>query len=147
MDTVVRATTIYFFLLVFLRLSGKRTMQQITTFDFVLLLVIGESTQQGLIGDDFSLTTAMLLITSLIGIDIGISLLKDRFKGFEKLVEGTPLVLVEHGEPIDHAMRKSRVDANDIMQAAREMQGLERMEQIKYAVLERSGSISIVPAS
>ena len=147
MDTVVRATTIYFFLLVVLRLSGKRTMQQITPFDFVLLLVIGESTQQGLIGDDFSLTTALLLITSLVGIDIAISLLKDRFKGFEKLVESTPLVLVEHGRPIDQALRKSRVDENDIMQAAREMQGLERMEQIKFAVLARSGAISIIPAS
>ena len=65
---------VYFFLLLLVRLSGKRTLAQVTTFDFVLLLIIGEATQQGLIGDDFSVTKALLLITTLLGIDIGLSL-------------------------------------------------------------------------
>jgi uncharacterized membrane protein YcaP (DUF421 family) len=76
MDAVLRAMAVYLFLLLVMRVSGKRTLTQITTFDFVLLLIIGEATQQGLIGDDFSVTKALLLITSLIGLDIAMSLIK-----------------------------------------------------------------------
>ena len=145
MDTVIRAFAIYFFLLVVFRIAGKRALVQITTFDFVLLLIIGEATQQALIGNDFSITTAWILIATLVGIDIAISLLKERFKKLERLVDGVPLVLVNNGELLRDRMEKSRVDEGDILGAARELQGLERLDQIKYAVLERSGTITIIP--
>ena len=145
MDTVIRAFAIYFFLLVVFRIAGKRALVQITTFDFVLLLIIGEATQQALIGNDFSITTAWILIATLVGIDIAISLLKERFKKLERLVDGVPLVLVSNGELLRDRMEKSRVDEEDILGAARELQGLERLDQIKYAVLERSGTITIIP--
>ena len=80
MDAVLRSATIYVFLLVIFRLSGKRSLAQITTFDFVLLLIIGEATQQALLGNDFSITYALIVITTLVGIDIGLSLLKQRFQ-------------------------------------------------------------------
>jgi uncharacterized membrane protein YcaP (DUF421 family) len=111
----------------------------------VLLLIVAEATQQRLIGDDFSITKAMLLILTLVGIDIGFSLLKDRSRLFHKMIEGVPLVVVEDGRMLDDRMRWARIDAEDVLQAARERQGLERMEQIKYAVLERTGEISIIP--
>ena len=128
-----------------LRSSGKRSLAQITTFDFVLILILGESTQQALIGDDFSITTALLLIVSLVGIDITLSLAKGRSKRLDRLVDGVPLIIVDHGKPLRDRMEQSRVDEADVLAAARELQGLERMEQIKYAVLERSGGISIIP--
>jgi uncharacterized membrane protein YcaP (DUF421 family) len=87
----------------------------------------------------------MLLILTLVGMDIGLSLLKDRSRLFHKLIEGVPMVLVENGRVLDDRMRWARVDIEDVLQAARERQGLERMEQIKYAVLERTGEISIIP--
>lgn len=145
MDAVLRAASIYFALLILVRLSGKRTLVEVTTFDFVLLLVIGEATQQALLGDDFSVTNGLLVITTLLGIDIGISLLQGRFAPLKKAIEGMPLILVENGEPMMERMKKSRVGAEDVMEEARGSQGLERMEQIKYAVLERGGSISIIP--
>jgi uncharacterized membrane protein YcaP (DUF421 family) len=145
MDTVLRAVAIYLGLLIILRCSGKRSLAQITTFDFVLLLVLGESTQQALIGDDFSITTGLLLIGSLVGIDITFSFLKERSAWFDRWVDGLPLVIVADGRPLHDRMRQSRVDEGDILAAARERQGLERIDQIKYAVLERSGAISIVP--
>ena len=145
MDAVIRAAVIYLFLLIIFRIAGERTMASMTTFDFVLLLIIAEATQQGLIGDDFSITKAMLLILTLVGIDIGFSLLKDRSRLFHKMIEGVPLVVVEDGRMLDDRMRWARIDAEDVLQAARERQGLERMEQIKYAVLERTGEISIIP--
>lgn len=145
MDAVLRALAIYAFLLVIMRLSGRRTFGQMTPFDFVLLLVIGESTQQALIGDDFSFTNAVVLITTLIGIDVALSLVKQRSETAERILDGLPLVIVRHGRPLKDLMDRARVDEQDVLHAARMLQGLERLDQIKYAVLETDGSISIIP--
>jgi uncharacterized membrane protein YcaP (DUF421 family) len=145
MDAVMRAVAIYFFLLTVFRLAGQRTLANLTTFDFVLLLVIAEATQQGLLGEDFSVTNAFLVIVTLIGIDIGLSLLKNRFLALDKLLEGVPLVIVVDGKPLKDRMERARVDESDVLVAARERQGLERLDQIRYAVLERTGEISIIP--
>jgi uncharacterized membrane protein YcaP (DUF421 family) len=145
MDSVLRSIAIYLILLVVFRIAGKRSLSQITTFDFVLLLVIGEATQQALLGEDFSLTKAFLVIVTLVAVDIFISLLKQRSKKFEKLIDSAPLVLIENGKLLKDRMDKARVDESDILAKARELQGLERLDQIKYAVLERSGGITIIP--
>jgi uncharacterized membrane protein YcaP (DUF421 family) len=146
MEAIVRSVAIYLFLMVLFRIAGKRSISQITTFDFVLLLIIGEATQQALLGDDFSITNAFLVIIALVGLDVGMSLLKGRSERLEKLVDGVPLVIVADGKVLKDRMDKARVDEDDVLTAARELQGLEGMEQIKYAVLERSGGISIIPA-
>jgi uncharacterized membrane protein YcaP (DUF421 family) len=145
MDAVLRATAIYIFLLLIFRFAGRRTLGQMTSFDFVLLLIIGEATQQGLIGEDFSVIKAFLLILTLIGLDIGVSLWKQWSPRTEKWLDGVPLVIVEDGQPLKDRINKTRVDEKDILAAARELQGLERMDQIKYAVLERNGAISVIP--
>jgi uncharacterized membrane protein YcaP (DUF421 family) len=145
MDAVLRATAIYGFLLIILRISGERTLSSMTTFDFVLLLVIAEATQQGLIGDDFSITKAVLVITTLVALDVGLSFLKDRSQTLHKVVEGVPLIIVENGKLLVERMEKARVDESDVLQAARENQGLEGIDEIKFAVLERTGQISIIP--
>ena len=145
MDAVLRAGAIYIFLLLLFRISGRRTLSEITTFDFILLLIIGEATQQGLLGDDFSVTNALLIIATLIVMDIVLSLFKEHVPIAGKLLDGMPMVLVENGQPLRDRMKKARVDEYDIMEEARRAQGLERMDQIKYAVLEVSGAISIVP--
>jgi uncharacterized membrane protein YcaP (DUF421 family) len=147
MDTLFRALAMYFGLLIVLRGGGNRSLSQITVFDFVLLLILGESTQQALIGDDFSVTTGILLIASLVGADMTLSWLKERSPGLSRWMEGVPLIIVEDGKPLRDRMEKSRIDEGDVLAAARELRGLERMDQIKYAVLERSGGISIVPKS
>ncbi|HEX6995178.1 MAG TPA: YetF domain-containing protein [Gammaproteobacteria bacterium] len=145
MEAIVHAFCIYVFLLVLLRIAGKRTLGEMTSFDFVLVLIIAETTQQALIGDDFSLTGAMLLIGTLIGLDIALSLLKRKWPRVDRLVEGVPMVIVEHGRPLWDRMYKARVDESDVLSAARELQGLRNLDEIEYAVLERSGSISILP--
>lgn len=145
MDSVFRAVAIYAFLLVLFRLAGKRSLAQITTFDFVLLLVIGEATQQALLGNDFSLINAFVVVLTLLGLDVGLSLLKQRSTVLDKLVDDVAVVIVDDGRPLKDRMDKARIDKSDILAAARELQGLERIDQIKYAVLERSGGISVIP--
>ncbi|MCT7948644.1 DUF421 domain-containing protein [Ancylothrix sp. C2] len=145
MYSILRGIAIYFFLLGIFRLAGKRSLAQITTFDFVLTIIISETTQNAMVGDDYSLTNALLLIVTMVAIDISISIIKERWPLLEKIVDGVPLIILEDGRPLKDRMKKARVGEDDIMQAARQLQGLERMEQIKYAVLERSGSITIIP--
>jgi len=145
MDAVVRALAIYAVLMVLVRVSGRRTLGQITTFDFVLLLIIGEATQQALLGEDFSVTNAVLVIMTLVGADVAMSLLKQRLPLVAKLVDGVPMILVENGVPLRERMRWARVGEDDILHAARVSSGLERLDQIRFAVLEVSGEISIIP--
>ena len=147
MDTVIRAAVVYLFLLVIFRLAGKRTLNQVTTFDLVLTLIISEAIQGALVDNDHSMTTAMLLISSLVGLDILLSLIKRRFPSLERIVEDTPVVIIRQGQPQREAMDKERVDEQDILSSARQSQGLSRLRDIRYAVLEAGGEISVVPES
>jgi uncharacterized membrane protein YcaP (DUF421 family) len=145
MNPVIRGLAVYIFVLIVFRILGKRSLKEVTTFDFVLLLILSETTTDALIGEDYSLTACFIMVCTLVGTDYLFSKLKDQFKGFAIASEGAPLIMVEKGKPLRVRMEKSRVDEEDILEAARLLHGLERMDQIKYAVLERDGSISIIP--
>jgi uncharacterized membrane protein YcaP (DUF421 family) len=119
MDSVMRAATIYGVLLVLFRITGNRSLGQITTFDFILLLIISEAIQNAMVGPGYSLTNAFVLIITLVMIDVVLSLVKARMPRVEKWLEGVPVVLVEHGRPLSEHMRKSRVDVSDVLSAAR----------------------------
>jgi uncharacterized membrane protein YcaP (DUF421 family) len=145
MNPVIRGLAVYLFVYVIFRISGKRTLAEITTFDFVLLLIISETTTDALIGEDYSLLACFIMVCTLVVIDFLFSILKDKSKGFERVADGVPLIIVDRGRPLKKRMQKSKVDEDDVMEAARLIHGLERMDQVKYAVLERDGSISIIP--
>jgi uncharacterized membrane protein YcaP (DUF421 family) len=145
MDTVYRALVIYVFLLIIFRIAGERVLGEITTFDLLLILIISEATQQAMVNNDHSLVGAMILITTLVGIDITLSLMKQRFPRLAKVVDGLPVILVKDGKIIESHASRERVSKDDILAAARSLQGIERMDQIKYAIVEESGKISIVP--
>lgn len=146
MESILRAAFIYLFLLVVLRFSGRRTLSTLTTFDFVLLLILGESTQQALLGEDYSVTNAAIVILTLVGLDLVFSFIKRSSPVLDRWIDSAPLLLLVDGRPVAEAMRRSRVDEQEILAAARQSQGLERLEQIRYAVLESDGEISIIPA-
>ncbi|WP_027590330.1 YetF domain-containing protein [Pseudomonas sp. RL] len=147
MDVVLRAASLYFALMVLFRLAGRRSLAEITPFDLILLLVIGEATQEALLGDDHSFSNSLLAICTLVVLDVGLSMLKLRSKGTQRWLDGTPTLLVEHGRPLRARMVEARLQDEDILQAARQGLGLEHMEQIKYAILEPNGKISIIPYS
>lgn len=145
MESVLRGAAIYIIILVIVRLSGKRTLAEVTVFDLVLILIIAETTQQAMLGDDFSIVNAALLILTLIIIDIALSYLKEYWPAAGKVIDGTPTLLLSHGKEDQKALKKARVDKEEILAAARFQMGLERFDQIKYAVLESDGDISIIP--
>lgn len=145
MESILRGAAVYFVLLVVLRFSGRRTLSQMTPFDLVLVLIVVETTQQALLGDDFSIVNATLLIITLFAIDIGLSYLKRSSKTVDAWLDGRPTLLATNGSLDQEALRRTRMSKDDILEAARQLHGLERLEQIKYAVLEADGDISIIP--
>jgi uncharacterized membrane protein YcaP (DUF421 family) len=147
MESILRAAVIYFIVWLVMRITGKRTLAQVTVFDFVLLIMISQAGQQALLGDDLSLTNALLIIVTLVGIHLLFTAANYRWPLFDKFANDVPLVLIDDGEILNERMHKSKVSEDDILEQARIAHGLERMEQIKYAVLERTGGISIVPRS
>ena len=144
MDSILRATCMYIALLVVFRIAGRRSLGDLTTFDFVLLMIIGEATQQALLGNDFSLTNSMLVIVTLIAIDVGLSLLKQRSQWVQRLIDGGPTIIVENGKILHKRLRHARLVEADVMEAARSSQGIETLEQIKFAIIERNGKISVI---
>ncbi|QKJ86121.1 hypothetical protein PMPD1_1156 [Paramixta manurensis] len=147
METVLRAASMYVLLMIVLKIAGRRTLLEMTSFDFILLLIISEATQQALLGNDFSVSGAALTIITLIVMDILLGMLKSFFPRLEMLIDGTSLILVENGQLLHQRLRKAGITAEDILSSARSSQGLERLEQIKFAILEKNGKISIIPKS
>ncbi len=144
-STVLRAAIIYFFVLFALRLAGKRTLAQLTTFDLVVLLILSEAVQQALVGEDHSLTNAGLIVLTLVGLDALLGFIKDRSRIASRWLDDIPTVLVREGILDEEAAARARVDRDDIMEAARKEAGLTRFEEVRYAVLERAGGISVIP--
>ncbi|HAL44973.1 MAG: hypothetical protein A2Y12_06610 [Planctomycetes bacterium GWF2_42_9] len=145
MEPVIRAAFMYFFLLIMVRLSGRRTIGQMTNFDFILLLIISEATQSGLTGENYSITNSVITISALFLVDICFSLIKNKWPGLEKFIDGVPTILIDNGHIQKASIHHSRIDIDDIIDAARNERGLESLEQIKYAILEKNGKISIIP--
>lgn len=144
MDSVLRAGAMYLTLLVLFKVAGRRSLAELTTFDFVLLMMIGEATQQALLGDDFSITNSILVIVTLIAVDVGLSLLKQRSGWISRLIDGEPTIIVENGKLLHKRLRRARLLEVDVMEAARSSQGIEKLEEIKFAILERNGKISVI---
>jgi uncharacterized membrane protein YcaP (DUF421 family) len=145
MDSVIRGLCIYLFLLVVLRISGKRSLSSMTPFDFVLILILSETVQQAMIDNDNSMTNAMLLVVTLIGFDILMSILKLKIPALGRAVDSTAVVIMKQGQLERSSMKAERVEEDDILSAARAQEGISRLDQIDYAFVEQDGSITVVP--
>ncbi len=147
MDAVIRPLFLYFFLLLVFAIAGKRSMAQMDTFDMVTLLIISEATQNALVGQNYSMTYSVIVIMTLVACTVFMAWIKSRSPRFEQVLQGGPLILVENGRLLRDRMKPAFVDEQDILTSARREHGLERLDQIKFAILETSGQISIIPKS
>jgi len=145
MEMILRAVAIYLILLVVFKIAGRRALLQMTSFDLILLLIISEATQQALLGEDFSVTGAMLTIITLVVIDMLFGVAKKYISGAESMLDGSPVILVVHGELQNDKLKKVDVSCDDILVSARQNHGIYQLEKIKYAILESNGHISIIP--
>lgn len=147
MDSVLRALAVYMALLIVTRSAGRRTLAQVTVFDFVLVLIIAETTGQALQADDYSLSNTLIVIVTLVLADVVLSYAKVLLPTVGALLDGTPTVLIAEGLIDTRALARSRVGLDEILESARDKQGLKRLDQIDFAVLEVGGGISIIPKS
>lgn len=143
MEIIVRATAIYFFLWMLTRALGKRELAEMTAFELLLLVVVGDLIQQGVTQEDMSVTGAILSVGT-IGVWILIfSWLGWRFPRARKMIEGVPVVVVRDGRPIEPALRLERVTLDELLESARN-QGISNLRDIQLAILEPSGKFSFL---
>lgn len=144
MDSVIRAIIVYGFLLVVFRIAGKRTLSQSNTFDLVLLLIISETVQEALVDQDNSLTHAGLLVLTLVGMSVLLQALKQFSPKFDRVMEGMPVILMENGTFFRDRMKSVGVDEGDMLDAARALEGVESLGEVKYVVIEKNGELTII---
>jgi uncharacterized membrane protein YcaP (DUF421 family) len=145
MDTVLRVTAIYFFLMIAMRVVGKRELGRLSPFDLVVLLLIPEMLTDALAYGDDSLTNGFVGVATLLGLVFLTSAVAYRFRRAERILEGQPTVLVQHGEFVRDNLARERITPHEVVMSLHES-GLERIDQVKWAILGSDGKISVVPS-
>ena len=141
---VIRVALTYLFLLLALRGLGKREFAQLSPQEVILLLLISETLQQAMVGNDFSMSAALVAASTLMICSFATSLLVYRFKRVEDVLEGEPTILVHNGRLQRKNMDREHVPAGEIYAEMRRV-GIEKLEHVRWALLETDGSISIIP--
>lgn len=142
-EFIVRAIVVYIFLLVLLRLTGKRQVGQLAPFDLVLLLVLSNAVQNSMNGGDNSVTGGVILASTLVGINSFVGWLAYRSKRVEALIEGRPIILVHDGR-IDHESLQQVQMTTHELEAALRQEGHAGPATVRFAVLENTGKISVI---
>jgi uncharacterized membrane protein YcaP (DUF421 family) len=142
MEIVYRAVIIFLFLWIITRVVGRSTIGELSTFQLILFVTMGDMVQQAVMQQDFSLIGGILAISVFASLTIAISWVALRWPRLRWLTHGVPVLIVKDGVPIDHAMRRERLTLDDLQAAARQ-QGFERLGDIRLAILEANGAISL----
>ena len=143
MDIVVRSSVMFAAIFLLLRLMGKREMAQMTPFDVVLLVVLGDLIQQGVTHNDFSLTGAVLAIGTIGFWSLVLNWLSFRFRWAEKLLDGKPSVVIRDGELLKENLARNRITRSEIESEMR-LAGIARLGDVAWAILEPDGKISFI---
>jgi uncharacterized membrane protein YcaP (DUF421 family) len=143
--TILRAAFGYLFLVLIVRIVGRRPGKQLTPFEFVLIFYLGGLTLTGMVGAEMSLTNALCQILTIALCHYGLTWLRLRSDTFTRVLCGTPLVLLENGHWRSRTLSKQQLQDDDVMDMARE-QGIRDLSGIKLAMLETYGQINIIPA-
>jgi uncharacterized membrane protein YcaP (DUF421 family) len=143
-EFIARGIIVYFFLLVLLRLTGKRQIGQMAPFDLVLLLVLSNALQNAMTGGDNSLMGGMISAITLVATNWVVGLVTYKSKRMEALVEGRPEVLIHNGKLFEKALQHTKLTHHELMTALREA-GCATVEDVRGAFLETDGTISVIP--
>jgi uncharacterized membrane protein YcaP (DUF421 family) len=143
MEIVVRTIVIFFFVLVLTRAMGKKELAQLSAFELILLVAIGDLVQQGVTQEDQSLTGAMLAVGTLGLLIVALSYLEFRWRAATPIIHGAPVVVVRDGRPLEEVLRIERLVLEEVRESARE-QGIADLSQIRLGVLEPDGKFSFI---
>jgi uncharacterized membrane protein YcaP (DUF421 family) len=143
MDIVIRACIGFLFILFITRVVGRRELSTMQPFDLILLIVLGDLIQQGITQSDYSVTGLVLAGGTMAVMTVITSYLSFRVRWTRPILDGEPIVIVKHGRPIDGHLRRERITLEELAASAR-LQGIERIADVKWAVLETNGQISFI---
>src|SRR4051812_1662923 len=144
MDVALRALFLYAFVIFVMRVIGRRELSSLSAVDLVLLIVLGDSIQQGLTQDDYSVTGAVIAVGTIAVLQVIVSYSSFRFRWARSFLNGDPIVLVQDGEVIKRNLKRERITHEELAEQARGQQ-IAKLEDVQWAVFEPSGSISFIP--
>ncbi len=146
MDLVIRATVVFFFIFLITRIAGRRELSSLEPFDVILLVVLGDLVQQGITQSDQSVTGTLIVISTVTLLSVGVSWASFRSGKIRLVSEGEPIVLVQDGRIIERNLRRERLTRGDVEEAARGQQVVS-LGDVRWAILEKEGSISFITKS
>jgi uncharacterized membrane protein YcaP (DUF421 family) len=146
MDIVGRGVVVFLFLFLLMRIMGRRELSSLEPFDLILLIILGDAVQQGLTQDDYSLTGAMLAVGTICILQIATSYANFRFPWLRSFLDGQPIIILQDGKPIERNLKRERLTMDDLAEAARR-EGISKLDDVAWAVMETSGQISFIKKS
>jgi uncharacterized membrane protein YcaP (DUF421 family) len=143
MEIVLRSVAIFLFLWLLTRAIGKKELAEMSTFELVMIVTIGDLVQQGVTQEDMSVTGAMLAVGTIALLVVAMSYVGFRWPGSKRVIEGVPVVVVDRGAIVDETIAIERLSRDEVISSARE-QGIDDLAQVRFGVLEPDGSFSFV---
>lgn len=143
MELPLRATAVFFFLWAVTRALGKRELAQMSAFELVLLITLGDLVQQGVTQEDYSVTGAFLAVGTLAFWVLVFGYIGFRFPSTRRVIEGESVLVVRNGRPLDEAMKTERLTLDEVLEAARE-QGIKDLDQVEVAILDPDGKFAFI---
>jgi uncharacterized membrane protein YcaP (DUF421 family) len=142
---IMRAAFGYLFLILVLRVIGRRPGKQLSPFDYVMVFFLGGLTLSGVVGDEMSMTNAIFQIATIALVHCALAWLRSRFNVAARIIDGTPLILMFAGRWHTDTLSRMRMQDDDVMDSARAV-GTRALSGIRMAVLEPVGEITVLPA-
>jgi uncharacterized membrane protein YcaP (DUF421 family) len=144
MDIVLRAIVLYAFVVFVMRVMGRRELSSLGPVDLVLLIVLGDAIQQGLTQDDYSVTGAVIAVSTIAAVQVGVSQLSFRSRRARRVLEGEPVVIIQDGKVIDRNMKRERLTEGEVAEEMRAQQ-IASVEDVEWGILESNGTMSFIP--
>lgn len=144
MDIALRAVFLYAFVVFLMRVMGRRELSSLTAVDLVLLIVLGDAIQQGLTQDDYSVTGAVIAISTIAALQVGSSYLSYKSRRVRRVLEGEPIVIVQDGKLIGRNLKRDRLTEGDVAEEMRAQQ-IASVEDVEWGILESNGTMSFIP--
>jgi uncharacterized membrane protein YcaP (DUF421 family) len=144
MDIALRAVFLYAFLVFLMRVIGRRELSSLSAVDLVLLIVLGDAIQQGLTQDDYSVTGAVIAVSTIAALQVGSSYLSYKSRRARRVLEGEPIVIVQDGKLIERNLKRDRLTESDVAEEMRAQQ-IASVEAVEWGILESNGTMSFIP--
>jgi uncharacterized membrane protein YcaP (DUF421 family) len=143
MDIVLRAVGLYLFMVLLMRVLGRRELSSLSPADLVLLIVLGDAVQQGLTQDDYSVTGALIAVSTIAALQVISSYVVYRSRRARRILEGEPVVVIQDGKLMERNLQRERMSEDDLAEEMR-LQQIASFDDVQWAILENNGQISFV---